>query len=207
MGLFFWWEMQDDFWTWRSNGGYRGGLRIDKARGSWADTASQKKWLPYLSDPKINFKVTDYTNKYNPDYVEDIHKMSFPDESIDAIFCIAVLEHVYDPKKAAEEIIRVLKKDGLAFIYIPFLYRYHAHNEDYRDYFRYSKDGINYLFRECSSIEICPVRGIFESLLKFTPFYKIVPFCLFARFLDHCCGRMRQTSEIQTSGYHVFIRK
>ncbi len=183
-----------------------GGLRIDETRCDRVDPHRQKKYSHYLHRASVDYKVTDYTDQYHPDFVEDIHALSFKDESIDGVFCLAVLEHVYDPKKAAEELMRVLKKGGLGFIYVPFIYRYHANlTEDYRDYFRYSKDGIGYLFRHCASIEICPVRGLFESLLRFTPLHHLKILGWIARKLDWCTKKMSQISERQSSGYFIKI--
>lgn len=185
-----------------------GGLRIDASRGNHFDSARQKKLLPYLQDPKIQYRITDYTAKYRPDFVEDLHHLSFADDSVDGLFCLAVLEHVYDPKKAAEEIVRVLKQGSHALLYVPFVYRYHATvTEDYRDYYRFSKDGIAYLFRMCSKVEICPVRGIFESLASFTPLRNIGVLNILLRSIDWGTSPMRRISERQTSGYFVRIRK
>lgn len=184
-----------------------GGLRIDATRGDKEDPACVALYKRYLSLPSVDFKVTDYTDAYHPDFVEDLHALSFPDDSVDGIFCIAALEHVFDPKKAAEEIVRVLKPGGMAFVYAPFAYRYHAHKSDYRDYFRYTKDGWAYLFRGCASVELCPVRGLFETLLRFTPLHAFRPFTLLARMLDSSCKAMRAVSEVQTSGYNVFVVK
>ncbi len=185
-----------------------GGLRIDPKRGDRVNKKTQDKFQHYLDSASVNFKITDYTDQYHPDYIEDIHQLSFANESIDSLFCMAVLEHVYDPKKGAEELVRVLKRGGEALIYVPFMYRYHANTtEDYRDYFRYSKDGIGYLFRECSSITICPVRGLFESLLRFTPVHRIKPFNALCRMIDWSTRKMQHISERQSSGYFIHIVK
>lgn len=184
-----------------------GGLRIDASRSNRVNLRSEKFFRHYLSDPNVRYRITDYTDQYHPDFVEDIHRLTFPDSSQDAVICMAVLEHVYDPKRAAEEIVRVLKPGGRAFIYVPFIYRYHAHAQDYRDYFRYSKDGIAYLFRTCRSIELCPVRGLFESLLRFLPLCRIALFNYLARSLDESLPVLRRIGQRQTSGYFVSIVK
>jgi len=182
-----------------------GGLRLDPARGDRANPNHQQKFGRFLSDSRVQYRVTDYTDQYHPDFVEDIHRLSFADSSIDGLFCMAVLEHVYDPKRAAEEVTRVLKPGATGLLYVPFLYRYHATvTKDYLDYFRYSKDGIAYLFRGCSKIEICPVRGLFESLARLTPLHAIGPLL---RSIDWATTRMRNVSAIQTSGYFIRIRK
>ncbi|MBY9019894.1 MAG: class I SAM-dependent methyltransferase [Candidatus Lokiarchaeota archaeon] len=58
-------------------------------------------------------KVTDYVK-------EDIqNKTSFEKESLDLIFALDILEHVENPSIAIDEILRILKKDGLLFISVP----------------------------------------------------------------------------------------
>jgi len=185
-----------------------GGLRLDPNRGDRANSDHQKQFGHFLSDRKVQYRVTDYTDQYHPDFVEDIHRLSFADASVDGLFCLAVLEHVYDPKKAAEEVTRVLKPGATGLLYVPFIYRYHAETtKDYHDYFRYSKDGIAYLFRGCTEVEICPVRGLFESLLRFTPLHAVGPLNTLLRLLDWGTAHMRTISERQTSGYFIRIRK
>lgn len=185
-----------------------GGLRLDPNRGDRVNPDHQKTFGRFLSDPRVQYRVTDYTGQYHPDFVEDIHKLSFADSSIDGLFCLAVLEHVYDPKRAAEEVTRVLKPGATGLLYVPFLYRYHAETtKDYLDYFRYSKDGIAYLFRGCTEIEICPVRGLFESLARFTPLHRVGLLRWLLRCADWGTKRMRFISERQTSGYFIRIMK
>lgn len=185
-----------------------GGLRLDPRRGDRVNPNHQKQFGRFLADTRVQYRVTDYTGQFHPDFVEDIHALSFADSSIDGLFCMAVLEHVYDPKKAAEQVTRVLKPGGMGLLYVPFLYRYHATTtKDYLDYFRYSKDGIAYLFRGCREIEICPVRGLFESLLRFTPLHRIGILRWLLRCLDWSTARMRVVSEVQTSGYFIRIKK
>lgn len=183
-----------------------GGLRLDATRGDRADPKSVKRFGQYLTDPNVKFHVTDYTDKYHPDSTQDIHALTFENGSIDGLFCLAVLEHVYDPKKAAEEVTRVLKPGGIGLLYVPFIYRYHATvTEDYKDYFRYSKDGIAYLFRDCQSVELCPVRGLFESLLRFTPLHTFPGLSRLARMIDWSSEKMKSISQKQASGYFIRI--
>jgi len=46
----------------------------------------------------------------------DAHKLPFKDKRFDLVICTETLEHVIDPKKALEEMVRVLKKDGRGII-------------------------------------------------------------------------------------------
>ena len=78
----------------------------------------------------------------------------------DKIICIAVLEHVYNPFKAVENLRHMLKDNGTIYGMVPYLYHYHAPNDlKFQDYFRFSKDALAILFKEFSEIELFPIRG------------------------------------------------
>jgi SAM-dependent methyltransferase len=183
-----------------------GGLRIVEGKGDRTDPGRVKRLGHLLMNPSLHLRVSDYTDTYHPDCVEDIHHLSFSDATFDAVFCLAVLEHVYDPKCACEELLSVVKPGGRLLVYVPWIYRYHAvRTEDYRDYFRYSCDGLAYLFRDAKEVTLCPVRGLFESLLRFTPLHRIPGLARLTRLLDWSSERMRKISVLQTSGYFVSI--
>ena len=93
----------------------------------------------------------------------------------DAIICLAVLEHVYDPFVAIKNINKMLKNNGIFFGYVPFLYHYHAPEDlHFQDYYRYTKDGISYLLKDFRKIKIYPVRGRLSSSMHvlFGSFWK-----------------------------------
>lgn len=50
----------------------------------------------------------------------DITALPFANESIDAVICIHVLEHVQEDAKAISEIYRVIKKGGFAILQVPY---------------------------------------------------------------------------------------
>ena len=64
----------------------------------------QRKMSYFLDKQKISYR-----------YPMDVCHLNFPDESFDAVFSFAVLEHVTKPPLAVKEMARVLKKDGLMF--------------------------------------------------------------------------------------------
>ncbi len=148
-----------------------------------------------------NYRTLDVEKDYNPDIIGDICNIPLENESIDAIICKAVLEHVAEPQQAVKEIYRILKKEGKCLVYVPFLYPYHAHDGVYKDYYRYTKDGIKYLFRNFKLIEICSVRGNLETVINLTPLRKIRILLPLIRLLD------RLFSGQQPSGYHIFFKK
>ena len=104
-----------------------------------------------------------------PDYQFDLSCELINENSIlynkfDAVICLAVLEHVYNPFIAINNIKSMLKKDGIIFGYIPFLYHYHApENLEFQDFFRYSKDGVAFLLKDFKEVKLYPVRGRLSS--------------------------------------------
>lgn len=85
----------------------------------------------------------------------------------DKIICLAILEHVYNPFKAIDNLKKMLKTDGYIYGYVPYLYYYHAPNDlIFQDYFRFSKDALVYLFRDFSSLTLFPLRGRMSSSLN-----------------------------------------
>lgn len=51
--------------------------------------------------------------------VEDLHSLTYTKGGFDAVYCTHTLEHSYDGYKAFEEIYRVLKNNGVAFVIVP----------------------------------------------------------------------------------------
>jgi SAM-dependent methyltransferase len=78
------------------------------------------------------------------------------DCSFDSAICTAVLEHLEEPQKALDECFRVLKRGGLAIYSIPFIWHIH---ESPRDFYRFSRYGIQYLF-EKSGFEVVELKAL-----------------------------------------------
>jgi SAM-dependent methyltransferase len=77
----------------------------------------------------VNYKKYSKTLKYiitniegDVDQIEDLRKLSFESNSIDAAICISVLQHVFEIDQAIDEIIRVLKPGGECLITNGFLF-------------------------------------------------------------------------------------
>ena len=68
-----------------------------------------------------------------------------PDSSFDSAICTAVLEHLEEPEVALRECYRLLKSGGCAIYSVPFIWHIH---EEPRDFFRFSKFGLEYLFKK-----------------------------------------------------------
>ncbi|MCK4783752.1 MAG: methyltransferase domain-containing protein [Desulfobacteraceae bacterium] len=68
-----------------------------------------------------------------------------------------VLEHLYEPSRAINEIYRILKPGGICILSTRFIFPYHGitkETDHYRDYYRFTWDSLNYLFRKFSKVEI-----------------------------------------------------
>jgi len=75
----------------------------------------------------------------------DIKDLPFDNNSIDTVILTQVLEHIDDPYKAMDEVKRVIKKDGILILSVPFIYQ--AHAVPY-DYFRFSEYGLKKLLKD-----------------------------------------------------------
>ncbi len=89
-------------------------------------------------------------------FVADAHRIPLRAGSVDAVVVQAVLEHVLDPWKVAEEIHRVLRPSGLVYADTPFLQPVH---EGPYDFTRFTESGHRWLFRRFEAIESGVVAG------------------------------------------------
>jgi SAM-dependent methyltransferase len=64
----------------------------------------------------------------------DGHTLPFPDKVFSTAVSIAVFEHLYDPKKAASEIFRVLNNNGTLLGTVAFLEPFHANSYFHMSY-------------------------------------------------------------------------
>ncbi len=158
-----------------------------------------------------------YINRYDdyPDIVDDLCDLHHvAPESFDGIICMAVLEHVYDPQQAVKNLYSLLKPGGYCLAYVPFLYRYHApHDLYYQDYFRYTRDGIAYLFRDFSEVTLYPCRGRYSTMFNLMDFWKYRVEKIFRQALNKTIDRIggllpkSYPPELQASGYHIWTVK
>lgn len=70
----------------------------------------------------------------NVDVVADAHALPYADASVHAIYCEAVIEHLYAPHQAVGEMYRVLKPGGMVFAGTPFMQPYHGYPHHYQNF-------------------------------------------------------------------------
>ena len=70
----------------------------------------------------------------NVDVVGDAYLLPYADNSVDAIHCEAVLEHLEYPNQAVREMFRALKPGGQVFAATPFLQAFHAFPNHFQNF-------------------------------------------------------------------------
>lgn len=167
-----------------------------------------QKWLAPYKDlfKNCEYKSMDYDARTGADVVGDIHNIPLAEGSVDAVICSSVLEHIKDPIRAVEEIRRILKVGGKAFVYVPSIYPYHASKGYYPDYWRFFDDTLLMLFENYSKVELQKCGGYFKALSFFVPMQHKLKWLLdpVANFLDTIFKTNKRTT---TYGYFLYAVK
>lgn len=82
------------------------------------------------------------------DRIEDVHELSFDDDSVGTIICLETLEHVADPLRAVQEMHRVLRPGGVLAISSLMFFPIHAHPWDF---WRFTPEGFERLLEPFES--------------------------------------------------------
>jgi SAM-dependent methyltransferase len=121
-------------------------------------------YRPYVEDNIcVDWENSLHRNEFL-DMTADLNfPLEMPDNSYDTIILSDVLEHIKKPRQLWEEMARVLKKEGILILNVPFFYW--LHEEPY-DYFRYTKYALTAMAEEVGFeiIEIEPIGGAPEVL-------------------------------------------
>ena len=100
------------------------------------------------------------------DIVADITELPFVDDSVDAVICEFVLEHLPGPERVVKEIKRILKPGGLVYVAVPFVASFHSSPEDY---YRWTKPGLRRLVQDFELVAIgtrCGATGALVYVLS-----------------------------------------
>ncbi len=160
-----------------------------------------------------------------PDTVADAHKLPFDDGSFECVVCTEVLEHLHTPAQAIAEMKRVLVRGGTLVLTTRFVFPIH---DAPHDYYRYTKYGLQHLFKEWEMIELIPEtktmsavgaiiqRVGFQSDLRGGKVSKALLYGLAWSF-DHLNGLLKaeygdikkdfKENDIITTGYYLVAKR
>lgn len=121
----------------KENSRYVRGIVLDAGSGG---VERYKKFLQCEKYIKLDINVS-----AKPDILGSVESMPMDNESVDSVIATQVLEHVKNPQKAVEEFYRVLKIGGYCLLTAP---QYSELHEEPNDYFRFTKFGLEELFKK-----------------------------------------------------------
>jgi len=116
--------------------------------------------------PATEYLTLDLRSDVGADIVGDLHDVPRESESLDTVIATEVLEHCHDPARVVSEIRRVLRPGGVCVLSTRFIHPYHP---DPHDYFRFSRDGLEYLFRDFSMVDLTPLGNRLQSAWLMLP--------------------------------------
>jgi SAM-dependent methyltransferase len=159
-----------------------------------------KPYKSYVSTDKIKTYIgLDIQNGDNVDYVvEPGSQWPFDDSSFDCVILTQTLEHFSEVQEILNEVSRILKKDGLLMVTVPFMCPQHGAPYDFRRYTIYglkklfSKDykdhevvalgniGSVFAYSLLTNIENNLNQSLTSRILKgiFLPFYIVLSFLI-----------------------------
>jgi len=195
------------------------------ARGILCDIGCGEKPYKIMTRPYVTEHVgLDHENtlhdKSKINLFGTVYEIPIENEYFDTVLCTAVLEHLEEPDKAIKEANRILKSGGYAIYSIPLFWHLH---EEPRDFYRYTKYGLKYLFEKngFEIVELKPLSGFWvtfgQELVyylwrfrrggKLNPFWWIVP--VLGIFIQGICYLLNKIdhSEEFTWMYLLVARK
>ncbi|MHA1712712.1 MAG: class I SAM-dependent methyltransferase [Candidatus Ranarchaeia archaeon] len=187
---------------------------LDEIKGVGLDLGCGSR--PYENSVGRSAITVDIDLTRDVDVVADAHRLPFKDGSFDYIVCTEVLEHLYHPHIAIDEMCRLLRPNGKLILTTRFIFP--IHDKPY-DYFRYTRYGLRMLFKNWEDIKIQPQHSgfmtfivLFERLImEQNAFLKvlsplIVSVAIIATWFDRVISLIIPDDYI-TSGYFLAARK
>lgn len=129
-----------------------------------------KPYQQYFTNTEyIGLEIEIQTNRQEKkaDFYYDGKTFPFPDGTFDSALSNQVLEHVFTPNDFLKEVNRVMKREGILLLSVPFVWD--EHEQPY-DYARYSSFGLEHILKQ-NGFEILeqkklgtPVETIFQLI-------------------------------------------
>lgn len=146
---------------------------------------------PYAKYFSCKYTGLDPYKEVCPDIIADAWSIPLPDNSFDGIILNQSLEHIARIEKTIGEIERLLKPGGLCIITAPQTVKVHSvpvpindANLEFKnnlaevnltywhnDYYRFTKYGLLYLFRDFKIVSIKETNGYFGTILQLINYF------------------------------------
>jgi SAM-dependent methyltransferase len=81
--------------------------------------------------PGKDYVGCDFREGPGVDRVEDVSRMTLPDACAGTVLCIETFEHVFEVRRAFDEVFRILEPGGVFLITSPLNFRIHGYPDDY----------------------------------------------------------------------------
>jgi len=136
----------------------------------------------FLADPRIEFVETDVSFGTRTALICDANDLPFVGETFDAVIAQAMLEYVVDPYRCVDEIVRVLKPNGLVCAETPFMQQVHGGRYDFTRFTYLGHRRLIRHFDEVASGAVCgPAMAVAWSIQYFLHSFvtsRVARFCL-----------------------------
>lgn len=200
----------DDSWMWESEALLRKlSLQMSNDCSSVLDfgKSSRENYQLFNRGQIITADINQFEGY--PDFLIDICDLqTFPERKFDGIICHSILEHTYEPFMAVNNCLQQLNENGVFLGFAPFLMQYHAPKDlIFQDYFRFTKDGLAYLFRNFRSVTLYPVRGRASSTLSLVKPVKNFKSKKGLEILSKLLDKAFSKNNIQCTGYVIHAIK
>lgn len=178
-------------------------------QGKILDAGSKNK--PYEKFFEGEIMAIDISPKSGKVKKGDITDLDFPANYFDGVLSTEVFEYLKEHEKASSEIHRVLKKDGVALISIPFMYKVH------NDFIRYTKEYIYELFSNYDKVEVFTIGNFYTIILdilrdkiihlksSFIRYFLYLPYLFLVLFIK--LSRFLIKDQNFVSGYLIWAKK
>lgn len=159
-------------------------LRREKIVGKTIDVGGGKNadYIAFMERENVTFKTFDVKNGESINFETD--NLPAPDNTYDTVIFLNVMEHIFNYQNIANEVVRIIKKDGRLIGFVPFLMWYHP---DHKDFFRYTHESLEIIFDRTTAtnisikhVSVGPFVAASQMIILSLPkFFRIPTFSLF----------------------------
>lgn len=113
---------------------------------------SYRGWVLQFADRYVGVDWSHSLHKLKADILADLNTpLPIEDGVADTVISFSVLEHLREPDMMLREAHRLLRPGGSIILQVPFMWWVH---EAPHDYFRFTRYGLEHLFRKAGFVEI-----------------------------------------------------